>query len=238
MEFYTSIAGYYDLIFPLEESQKSFIRNNISINDGTFIDVGCATGNLSIAMSSIMRQVIGIDFDGALIDIARSKNTGANTVFIRGDMLDIRRIIAGNNVISIACIGNTLVHLVGAEKINRFISESNSILEPGGKLILQIINYDNIMNNSVKNLKTIENKNVIFYRDYDYDSGRNLISFKTRLKIKKTGRLYENEAVLYPLRKDELEPMLSGFGKTSYYGSYDSDVYSPESFLLIAVAEK
>jgi predicted RNA methylase len=92
VEFYTSIAPYYDDIFGLEESQKIFIKNNMGDTAGTFIDAGSGSGNLSLAISAIADNVIGIEYDPRLVEAANSKiGIRTNISFLQGDITDNRK---------------------------------------------------------------------------------------------------------------------------------------------------
>ena len=243
MPFYTSIAKYYDHIFPLENSIVNFIKSKASRKNEIFMDIGSATGTLSIAMSDLSKYVIGIDMDKELVSLANEKISRKDNVrCISGNMLDIKKHVEkGHKVSTISCIGNTLVHLCDTKDMNSFIRSSFELLEKDGRLIIQIINYDRIMKYNISSLKTIENDKIVFYRDYETVHDSRLLDFNTRLVIKDEGKhVIENSVKLYPLLKNELHDMImeAGFLKTVFFGSYDMEEYAHDSFLTIAVSEK
>jgi glycine/sarcosine N-methyltransferase len=242
MEFYTSIARYYDDIFPLEESQIQFVQKMKSDVRGMFVDIGCATGNLAIAMSLHDQSVLGIDYDGELIHIAQKKKGQIpNITFLQDDMRNVEKIAYAESASTICCFGNTLVHLNGYDDINAFISDAHHVLMSGGTFMMQIINYDNVLKNNIKELKPIDNNTLQFFRYYSYDEQSHLLSFKTKLVLKNSeNQVIENNVMLYPLIHDELDQMLSdaGFKNIQYFGSYDMEPYTKDSFLLIASALK
>jgi glycine/sarcosine N-methyltransferase len=242
MDFYTSIARYYDDIFPLEESQIQFIRNMKSDEKGMFVDIGCATGNLAIAVSQQEKSVLGIDYDDELIHIAQNKKGQIpNITFLQDDMRNVKKITYAGSASTICCLGNTLVHLNDSDDINAFIYDVYDVLMSGGTFIMQIINYDNVLENNIQELKPIDNDVLQFFRYYSYEEQSNLLSFKTKLVPKNSeNQKIENEVLLYPLLHDELERMLNdnGFKNIQYFGSYDMQPYTKDSFLLIAVAMK
>jgi glycine/sarcosine N-methyltransferase len=86
-------------------------------------------------------------------------------------------------------------------------------------------------------LPTIENDRVRFERTYRYNDGGS-ITFRTILTVKGTGLVVKNEVPLYPLRKGEVEDLLSnaGFGAISFYGDFRKTLLMPESLPLVVEA--
>jgi len=55
MAFYEKLSTYYDKLFPLRESRLSFVLSNLS--KPYVLDIGCATGDLAIALSKSREYV-------------------------------------------------------------------------------------------------------------------------------------------------------------------------------------
>ena len=51
MNFYESINKYYDNIFPLNEKQAEFVRGEFRDCKSKLVEVGCANGKLTNALS-------------------------------------------------------------------------------------------------------------------------------------------------------------------------------------------
>lgn len=239
MAFYESISNVYDLIFPLNPAQLDFIRQGFgNIERSHILDVGCGTGSLSLALAGICKDVTGIDPDEKMLDLARGKAGGrySNLKLLQLGMLDIGAQF--DHLDGIICFGNTLVHLSSADEIFAFVSQSKQALTPGGRLMIQIINYDRVIDKGIKSLPTIENDQICFERLYHYDALRGSIDFETRLTIKSQDRTINNSITLTPVRKILLHKMLAdaGFHDISFYGDFKRGLLEPDSTPLVVEA--
>ncbi len=220
-------------------------------------------------------EVDAIDLNSAMIRRAAARHSEkvqtGRLRFHRMDMLKIAQEFEPESFDAIACLGNTLVHLPGPLEIEQFLKAAGRILrsgstgsrapgsqEPGrpdgasashassGTLILQLLNYDYLLQERPKQLPLTETEHVRFEREYNYTTGSKTgskdirVVFTTRLRIKSTGEVYEDSIELYPLRRSELETLLesAGFGRFKFYGGFDGSPLEPDSFPLVVVASK
>jgi glycine/sarcosine N-methyltransferase len=238
MSFYQSITAYYREIFPLNPGQVRFVTESFSDpSDRSLLDIGCGTGDLILELAGYFRSVTGIDLDNSMLERAR-EHTLPNVDFQQMDMLQIRKQFKEGSFDGIICFGNTLVHLVDPFLITDFLKQARSVLSRDGKLLLQIIHYDRILDKNITNLPTIETDHCRFERYYHYDHDRHLVDFETILTIKSTGRIIRNKIPLYPLRKSEIQSMLTeaGFTSITFYGNFKQAPLESGSIPLILEA--
>ncbi len=237
MGFYKSIAEVYNKIFPLNPGQVAFAnRAFLQTGDVNLLDIGCGTGSLSLALSATFKTVVGIDLDEAMLEKARIAGEDTdNLEFLRLDMLEIDPHFHPEKFNGIVCFGNTLVHLSSLEQISLFFKKCHHLLTPGGKLLIQIINYDRILNQKINCLPTLETDDIQFIINYHYNSGKHHIDFETVLTIKATNQLIRNNVPLFPVRKSEIEAALleTGFSKIDFFGSFKRDALRPDSIAMI-----
>lgn len=238
MDFYTSITEYYDHIFPLNIVQVDFVRGAVKNSQASsLLDIGCGTGNLALELSKYFKEIFGIDFNKTMLRKANENisNSTNNTRFVNLDMMKVDKVFCSNRFDVIVCFGNTLVHLDSEEKILDFFIKSRKILKSGGKLLFQIINYDRIIGNGVNGLPVIENDVIKFERNYKYHNENNVIDFETILTVKDENRQIKNLIPLNPLRKSQVEELLSkaGFGKVNYYGNFKKEKLLHDSVPLV-----
>jgi len=238
MGFYKSIAEHYDQIFPFNKAQLNFVLQSLKNPKGlSVLDIGCGTGNLSFELSKHFKKVIAIDLDEAMLEKARQKSI-IGIQFLSKDMLIIEKEFGVNTFDAVICFGNTLVHLDGPESILDFFIQSRKILRNNGKLLLQTINYDRIIEQEIKGLPTIENDKIMFVRNYRLHTDQKTIDFETILTVKDSGQQIINAIRLYPLRNVELINLLmqAGFKDIFFYKNFNRDVITGESIPLVVEA--
>ncbi|MCK5739581.1 class I SAM-dependent methyltransferase, partial [bacterium] len=199
MKFYQAIAKYYDQIFPLNSAQLPFTLNALAKKpkEISVLDVGCATGNFPIALRNAGVEITAFDLDQTMIQLARKKAPEMDFRVL--DMLELTQTFSDNSFDIVSCYGNTLVHLDSAAHIHDFLEQAYRLLKPGGKLLLQILNYDYILDTGITCLPHIENEQLQFERSYRRLKSDKL-AFETRLSIKSTAEIFENSVALLPLR--------------------------------------
>ncbi len=253
--FYTSITENYDNIFPLNDIKKNFLATELeyqSYKANNILDLGCSTGQTDIFLAEKLYNcsVTGIDLDKEMIQYAKDKildNSELKTKinFLIQDMRTVDSLFRVRSFNSIICLGNSFVHLLEEEERKSLLRQVFTLLKPGGKFIMQIINYENILANNIKSLPLIDNEKVKFTRNYKYLKTKNIIEFSTDLEVKavKESENITNLIELYPLRFSEVSELFSNSGfdeeNVKYYGNYSrEDFQENSSYNLIVVAQK
>ena len=238
--FYTSISKYYSDIFPYNPLQLSFIQQEIfSLNGKKILDIGCATGELSVQLAMQEAEVTGIDLNTGLLQQAQKKGTFQNLVFKEGNMLNLENDFQEDQFDAVICFGNTLVHLNTPEEVGTMLSGVRHILKPGGNLFLQILNYDHIFENQVHDLPLIETENIRFIREYGFETDSTHIRFITQLHVKKEGLQIQNETKLLALKSSQLSAALtqSGFSEINLYSNFKQEPFGGKHLPLIATCK-
>ncbi len=241
MSFYSSISEAYDDIFPFNPVQLEFVESCLegAVAGKCLVDAGCGTGSLAIMLARRSAKVIGFDADEEMIKVAEQKRPQAlNLRFKTGDLIEEFSAFKKNSCDAVLCFGNTLVHLNDFVQIGQFVQRALSVLKPGGKLLIQIVNYDRILNDNVKELPVIETVSHVFERSYVL-TGRGYIEFKTVLTNKYGGETLSGNVILFPVRKDPLERLLKKyFSKAECFGDFKKNKWNNNSFHLVIKAEK
>ncbi|MGE4289305.1 MAG: class I SAM-dependent methyltransferase [Salinivirgaceae bacterium] len=241
MNFYTSIADAYEAIFPLNPEQVDFVTTATQASGNLDVfDVGCGTGQLAQALAERGHRVTGIDLNPEMIARAVARNTYNSVSYYVQNMLELDVRFKPQSFDAVLCFGNTLVHLPDEAAVGEFCSQAFKVLKPGGRLLIQIINYDRILNRHIKGLPTIENDKIEFVREYHYLEAQNRIDFRTRLTLKASGKVIENSQLLLPLRKQELMEQIgqAGFVNPKAYGGFKQQEWSEDTQPLVIDAQK
>lgn len=243
MTFYEILSEYYDEIFIEDINTINFLKESIE-GKTNILDIACGTGTYAISLSNLGYNVIGIDIDKSMIKKAKEKNNKKNATFVEGDMLNLPEIIKHKKYDLIYCIGNSIVHLNDAEEINNVIANFNKLLKENGTIVLQIINYDRIINKNIDSLPTIkrEKTGIEFIRKYKYNKENSKIIFKgTIVKHNlENDKIYNNEVLLTPILSEQLISILKNnyFSDIQLYGDFNKSTYNEDSYALVVRAKK
>lgn len=237
-KFYTSISKYYSDIFPYNPVQLQFVKNKAGgLTGKRILDIGCATGELAFIMANAGAKVVGIDLNEDLLNQAKKNKIHPNLHFQKGNMLELEEDFQHGYFDAVLCFGNTLVHLETKELIQKMLKGVRTVLKPGGTFLLQILNYDYILNEKVTKLPLIETENIKFIRKYKIERNNPLIQFQTDLYLKKENSTISNETSLLALQSEELHELLqhSGFSEIELFLNFKQEPFGGNHLRLVVV---
>jgi SAM-dependent methyltransferase len=193
VSFYTSLAEYYERIFPFRPPTFAFLREELGPG-GRVLDVGCGSGQYCGRLAADGTAAVGIDPDPRMIARARADFPGAGFV-----ELAMQRVAELTGTFTGAyCIGNVAAHLPPAAWPG-FLADLRARLEPGAAWVVQIVNFDPILGLTDYRFPDLEldGGRVVFTRHYR-DIGPGRLRFATRLTAGDR-ILAEGEVTLYPV---------------------------------------
>lgn len=240
-DFYSSISKYYPEIFPYNQAQLKYVAGQTrGLKGRSILDIGCATGELAFELANEGAEVKGIDLNEDLLLRAQSAKVHPGLTFRKADMLNLRNDFQSRQFDAVVCFGNTLVHLPSEDKVATMLSGVEHVLKPGGAFLLQILNYDYILDNGIAELPVIETENIKFVRRYNIKPTVPVIGFQTELHLKNEGRTIENETPLLAIGSRTLVRLLeeTGFEKIMLYSSFKEDAFGGKHLPLVASAFK
>lgn len=236
MSFYESLSEYYDIIFPRGEAQSSFLEESFK-KESKLLDLAAGTGVYTFYLNEKGYKIDAIELSSTMCNKfkAKLKDPFQLTVF-EMDMRLLDEFLVKYD--GIYCIGNSIVHLGNLEEIELMIEKIYNKLETGGKIVLQIVNYDRIFSKKITELPTIENleSEVVFERKYILKEDS--VEFHGTLKTKE--EISESTVILFALKKEMLQVAFEkiGFEKIEFFGSFDKKPWSIDSFATIVRATK
>lgn len=240
MAFYEELSKYYDTIFRKDETTAEFLKKGLS-NNNRIMDLACGTGTYSIEIAREGHSVAGIDLDRSMIEQAKAKvkNEALKINFYAEDMKKFKVLTGEELYDMIFCIGNSLVHLNNSEDILQLFKDIYDSLKEAGWMLVQIINYDRILNENITSLPTInrDREGVKFVRNYRPTTEKDIISFDTELIVSNNNgeETYKNSVPLLALRSEEILKLAESAGFTNYqlFGGFDGSEFSEDSYALI-----
>jgi ubiquinone/menaquinone biosynthesis C-methylase UbiE len=229
---YTSIAPYYDQIFPFNKTAFAFLNKHLG--DGIILDIACGTGTYAHHLHTLKREVQGFDLDPSMIQQALNKDQKGVTYSV----CDMRNVSSNQLVDGIYIIGNSLVHASSLDEIQKMLVRYYNLLQKGGTLIIQIVNYERVLSKGITVLPLIQQEHLTFYREYYFDQN-NTMFFQTILEV--DDKRIVHKIPLLPITKTQLSTLLreTNFSNQQWFGSYNESPYDKDtSFHAIVVCQK
>ncbi len=248
-EFYDAIREYYDELFPVDEGAVALItglvedfRKNSPIQPPPicrYLGIGCATGTLENRISSPALDVTGIDRNPGMVETSqrRMKRGYSSTRFFEMSAIDIRRFLKPGSFNIIGCVNNTLPYLADETLVRKFLFDAKALLAPGGKLVLQFINFDSFGPNEAVRLPDRSSVRVRLSRSlHPVEEG---VYELDAILEKGSGTFLELDegTDLLAITRPRLEAWgrEGGFVNFEYGGDYLGRPWTPESHYTVAI---
>ena len=129
------------------ERERRFFKDylkDILLDEGEILDLGCGIGHHLMMFAEWGFKGLGVDLSETSIELAKQKAVEAKVnhllEYLFADMREFSKSISERRFDLIICIGNSLA-LFSLEERRSIVNQAISALKPGGKLILQTVNY-------------------------------------------------------------------------------------------------
>jgi len=201
----------------------------------TVLDAACGTGHHTIALAKRGFECAGADISAGMVEIA-SKNaaqTNYEIVFKQAGFGQLKGVFGVGLFDGLVCLGNSLPHVLDEQSLEMTLTDFRSVLRPGGKLIIQNRNFDQVMRDRSRWMPPQtyhEGKQTwIFARFYDFDpDGR--LTFYILILFSENGGEFSQQVIstrLWPIGKDQITGFLGtvGFEDIRYYGDLEGSNY-------------
>lgn len=239
--FYDELAAEYDLMTQFEkrfEKEESAFKKFVEkYRLKKVLDAGCGTGFHSILLAKLGCDVTAVDVSEKML-VQLQDNATKYGVYVKTVQASFQNIneYVNSDYDAVFCMGNSLPHLLNIGEIDLALKNFNSVLNEGGKLFLQILNYTKILNEKkkIQSVREVGGKTYIRYYDY-FDTH---IEFNIRCSDE-----IQNSIKLFPITKSILEERLptTQLSKTKYYGSIFLESYEElksNDLFVVAIKER
>ena len=218
------------------------------------LDLGCGTGEHSRFLGSLGYAVTGVDASEAQFQAAREADPAdpgpRPARYIHGDLASIGTLVPEGYGGAI-CLGNTLPHLADLDSLRRFFAGLASRLLPGSPFLLQILNYDRILDRNERTFPVTlrpgetEGEETVFLRLMTHRADGSLIftpaTFRYRPGMEPPLELISAQNVhLRGWRRSEVEEPLraAGFEVRDAFGNMTGAPWNQEGSDLVLWAVK
>lgn len=235
-EFYDELMYDADYDKMAEYSDGVFKSNGI--DKGILLDLGCGTGNMSLRMSELGYDVIGVDKSTGMLSRALSKSAGRNILYLNQDMeaLDLY-----GTVDCCICYLDCLNHLDSIESVKKAIENVALFMNHGGIFIFDVntvYKHRNILADNTF-VKESEDTFCVWQNSLNDDNSVTV----TLDFFKEEDGLYsrcseEFTEKAYPLEKLEKICNNSGFETIGIYDGYSSEKIKENTHRAVFVMKR
>ncbi len=240
MGLYESIARAYDALFPPAGDARSFLgppaaTGSVRSASPFAVDLGCATGAHVAMLAGLGWQVLGLDPSESMIRAALARHGSvAKASFAIGGMLDVDKGAPDGGYGLVLCVGNTLPHLGGRGELCAFLGKTAAAMASGGRLVLQLLNYESLLGRRPASLPDIKADGWTFRRSYRYRED-GLLDFMTELSS--GDETLGDSTTLMPFTVGDVQAAAgaSGFSTRGLYSSWKGEPYDALSSVVALV---
>ena len=181
--FYDELASDYDDMISFKkavEKKKNLLKNFVTDEMKSAADIGCGSGVDSISLSSLGLKVTAFDPSSKMLKIAKA-NSERMKVKIEFHNYTADNVPAGLNgqFDLVVSLGNTFAN-IPKESFKVSLKRCYNILKPKGQLLIQVLNYEKILNENARIVNISEAGDKYFIRFYDFATEHivfNILSF-------------------------------------------------------------
>jgi len=188
-------AHEYDLITNAKAREGYHAKEVAALIDRfkptSVLDAGCAAGLTTYLFARSGVPAVGLDRAPKMIKFARNKYAGSSLPlsFRRGDFLKLPRSLDAKFDL-IVCLANAISGLDNFRDLKTAFRNFLRVLQPGGTLVVQALNYEAIKEGDLFPIKATENDGIVYLR-YARRRGRTQEINVVRLDMNQTPFKFE-----------------------------------------------
>lgn len=245
---YSAFAGFYDELtgnISYEERAKYFdsIIKEFKTEGSILLDLACGTGSLSVELSRLGYDVIGVDNSADMLSVALEKKyeTEQDILFLCQDMTELDLY---GTVDSTVCALDSINHVTDPQKVREIFKGVSLFTVPGGLFLFDV-------NSPYKHHKILGNNTFVYDCDSVYCVWQNELDEKNdTVHITLDFFAYDEETDTYSRSSEQfsersyepawLEALLdeTGFDLLAVYGDDSREAPKEDTQRLIYVARK
>ena len=230
--FYDGLAANYDEMISFEkavEKKKKLLKDIIKPEMKYAADLGCGSGVDSIALVSLGLKVTAFDPSVEMLAVAK-ENAEREKAKVTFHNLSIDAISEDFNhqFDLVVSLGNTFAN-IGKEQLVKSLQRCKQILKPQGILLIQILNYEKILNVKERIVNITEGGDKYFIRFYDF-IGTEVIFNILIFNKQKPSEHNLISTKLFPHTPDDFDNAMNriGFIEVEFFSDFDLTIFNKE----------
>ena len=212
------------------------------------LDLGCGSGEHSRFLAAQGFQVTGVDASADQLQAARSADPGGR--YVQAPLTELEDRVEGGQGGAV-CLGNTLPHLQEEGDVLAFFNSLSTCLAPGAPFLLQVLNYDRILDRGDRVFPPVlrpggaPGEDTVFLRFMTHHGEGRLTFTPATLRLRPGAEpplelIASHDVHLHGWRRAEVESLLveAGFQVREVFGTMTGEPWTAQSSDLVLVAER
>ena len=211
-------------------------------NPVSVLDAGCATGLTSVLFARKSIKTVGLDRSRPMIEVAKSNygNLGLPLSFTRASFEKLPKRLHSKFDLAV-CLANSISGVNTLANLKATMRGFLSVLQSGGWLVLQMLNYKAVTENVLLPIKATRNGDIVYVR-YARRQGRRYSVHLVRLDLSTDPIGYEPFCTDFDnFTDDEVAKAIKGagfIGIKGYADLYLKRPFKPSGRDLVVVAQR
>lgn len=242
---YDILARFYDAVHADVREDIDFILEAAKVQRGDVLDLGCGTGRITIPLAQAGFQVVGLDNEQQMLELAAEKARVAgvsdHVAFIKGDMVSFS--LERDDFALIVITYNTAMHLNQLE-LRTALRTARRHLRVDGLLLIDFANPIQLASAPdqpqfalEQRMQTHTNGEVLQYARWKNDVEKQQVTVEWRY-VPEDGQITNAKTVYHYIYPHALQMMMekSGLEWQAVYGNYDRSAFKESSERMIVFA--
>jgi len=212
------------------------------------LDLGCGSGEHTRFLKSLGFEAVGVDLSASQLEAARGADPMGR--YLQAGLTELAVHVESGQGGAI-CVGNTLPHVCEETEVRAFFSGLAQCLAPGAPFLLQLLNYDRILDRGERTFPVIlrpgeaNGEETVFLRLMTHHGGGRITFTPANLRYRPDSEsplevISAQKVSLRGWRKTEVEALAqeSGWRVREAFGTMTGEAWSATTSDLVLVLER
>lgn len=241
MESFSNLVEYYDELFPVTDSLKSFceqIKSKFSPPPKS-LQIGCNNGTFSFFLAKNGWNSTGLETIPVLLDSACAKRRLQllSIRFFKLSTLEMANFLGKGFYNFISCLDNRILFINSLQNMKKFFTDARNLITKDGVLLLQTFNLESLSSNSINIMQTRSSERVnLFSKIQSSPDGSYSISQEVENSNGLILPVLQNVKI-FPLTQKDITSFgkEAGFKHIDFYKDYNGTKFTKDSPYTVAV---
>lgn len=234
-----NLVEYYDELFPTSETRKKFFSDFSEVFNTPvhFLSIDCGTGLLESILAKKGHDVTGIENTELLVSANLRRRSQLMSIrFFQMEKEDMSKFL-GKSFYNVISVLNSRIIFMTRDEIKRFFSDCKKLISENGSIILELINFEKLKDQSMIQLPVRESvRSKLFTEIYEAEDGTRTLTSNVENSSGKILPVLKNVPI-YPLMPSEIEQFAeeAGFSSAEFYADFEKSEFTGKEERFIVV---